>query len=157
MMRVFVIFCFFATTVLATSSWPSASYAEVRGYAYNPKGKFPHKDRSGRVMMYEPLVYDGKLAEGVVDKGGVPLSAPQIQRLIRAITKKPPATIVQARCFDPHHGFVFYNATKKPLAWVEVCFECNRISTEPRVPSHTFPDMQALSQLYDELKLPRDP
>jgi hypothetical protein len=69
MMRVFVIFCFFATTVLATSSWPSVSYAEVRGYAYNPKGKFPHKDRSGRVMMYEPLVYNGKLAESVVDKG----------------------------------------------------------------------------------------
>jgi hypothetical protein len=107
--------------------------------------------------MYEPLVYDGKLANSVINKSGVLLTPSQIQRVIRAITKKPPATIVQARCFDPHHGFVFYDARKRPVAWVEVCFECNRISTEPHVPKHTFPDMQALSELCDELKLPGSP
>jgi hypothetical protein len=145
------------TATVAASTWPSVSYAEVRAYAYNPKNKFPHKDRSGRVVMYEELISDGKLAKNAVNKSGQLLRPAQVNRLIRAVTEQPRKVSIQARCFDPHHGFVFYDGMKRPAAWVEVCFKCNTVSTHPIRKSSTDPDMQALLTLCDELKLPRTP
>jgi hypothetical protein len=136
------------------ASWPNVSYSEVRGYGFNHK--WPILDSKGRQLFYAPLVDDGKLGSSVVNKLGARLSPEQTQRLIRAITGKHPAHLT-ARCWKPHHGFVFFDAHGKPVAWVEVCFDCGFARSNPTIPGHSYDDMDELQKLSKELKLPDPP
>jgi hypothetical protein len=135
-------------------SWPDMSYSEVRGYGYNHK--WPIIDSKGRQLIAAPLVDDGKLGSSVVNKSGARLNPEQIQRVIRAITGEHPAHLT-ARCWKPHHGFVFYNAQGKAVAWVEICFECGYARASPEIPDHSYDDMDSLWKLTEELKLPSPP
>jgi len=153
MARALAILILLGSTSLA-SPWPGVPYAEVRAYAYNPENGPRVKDRSGHVLMYETIWHDGKLATSVINKSGTLLSATQIARLVQAITKKPSETSILTNCFDPHHAFVFYDAHRKAVAWVEVCFHCGNIQAHPSSPGELHPDMKALLKLSKQLKLP---
>jgi hypothetical protein len=115
------------------------------------------KDRSGHVLTYETIWHDVKLAASAVNKSGTLLSAKQTERLIRAITKKPPETLILTNCFDPHHAFVFYDANRKAVAWVQVCFHCGNIQAHPTAPGESHPDIKGLLKLSKQLKLPNLP
>jgi hypothetical protein len=131
MTRALAILILLGSTSLA-SSWPGIPYTRVRAYAYNPENGPRVKDRSGHVLMYETIWHDGKLATSAVNKSGTLLSATETERLIRAITMKPPETVTFTNCFDPHYAFVFYDAHRKAVAWVEVCFHCGNIQAPER-------------------------
>ena len=119
---------------------------EVCAYAYNP-----------RVGETDPsILRDGKLSSTVVNKKGVVLTAEQSKRLVSSVTGKHPATEAYAACFDPHHAFVFYDAAWKPVAWVEVCFECGNAEAELSQRGQIC-DVPVLEQLARELKLPLVP
>jgi hypothetical protein len=54
------------------------------------------------------------------------LSKDQIAELTKA-TFKSTVHYPVFDCYDPHHVFVFYDDFGKPVACIEVCFECNAI------------------------------
>ena len=154
-MRAFVIVVLLASAFTTAAKWPPP-FVEVRGYSYNRIEPPPGKDRTGHRRMYYPLFEDNRLTGTVINKAGARLSANQVQRLLRAITGKHPEHL-HAMCFNPHHGFVFYDASSKPVAWIEVCFECGNTESWPEGRKLTEDDMDALLALCKELKLPHTP
>ena len=129
----------------SAAQWPGVAYSEVRGYAYDA---YVH----GRPM---PLVKNGELGPTVVNKAGVRLTPRQIQRLIDEVSNRRSGPIDLKSCWSPHHGFVFYNAQGKAVAWVEICFRCGNILASP--PAQGIYHMKTLRRLCDELKLPELP
>ena len=127
------------------SDWPNAPFAEVRAYAYN-KGGFP--DRL--------IIRNGQLSGTVLNKRGVVLTPAQTTRLVAAVTGYRPRPDSEIMCFDPRHAFVFYDGAKKPVAWVELCFDCSRALAQPYVDGQVY-DVTALERLAKELKLPLVP
>jgi len=154
-MRALVVLLVIGSISAVAASWPPP-FTEVCGYSYNRIKPSSTPDQTGRVRMYYPLFEDGRLTETVINKGGARLSANQIQRLLTAITGTHPSHL-HARCFDPHHGFVFYDAARKPVAWIEVCFECGNTRSWPEGRKVEEDDMEALIALCKELKLPHTP
>jgi hypothetical protein len=104
--------------------------------------------------MYAPLLdCHDHLGPSVMKKEGGLLSSAQIQRLLAAVTRDHPEHTT-ARCLDPRHGFIFYDAQHKPVASIEICFECGFARGWPQLPRHSYDDMDALRKLCKELKLP---
>jgi hypothetical protein len=133
-----------ATAVCATAvaSWPECEYKSVRAFAYNRKGD-----------LFRPIIKNGRFDSSVVNPIGAVLNDEQVKRLIAAVTGKHPEHKWIAACFYPRHAFVFFDAAGHPVAWVEVCFECNNAKTEPPQKDQLY-DMAALEKLRAELKLP---
>jgi hypothetical protein len=135
----------FAASGATAQDWPGIPYTEVRAFAYNKRG-FPDL----------PIVKDGQLSRTVLNKHGVVLTAEQTRRLIAGVTGYHPRPESEIMCFDPRHAFVFYNVAKKPVAWVELCFDCSRALAEPYVDGQVY-DVPALEKLASDLKLPLIP
>lgn len=129
----------------SAAQWPGAAYSEVRGYAYNAYVR----GRSAN------LVENGRLGSTVVNKAGVRLTPRQIDQLIVELSNKRSGPVDLRTCWSPHHGFVFYNARGKVVAWVEICFRCGNILASP--PSEGIYHIKALRKLVYELKLPDPP
>ena len=122
------------------TDWPGVPYKQVRGYVYNPDGQHG-----------TPLLDQGRLHPSVIGTNGVRLMPEQIERLLGAVAR-PHAKHPVMRCYLPRHGFVFYNASNQPVAWVEICFECSGYRTSPPL-SHPF-DLAALRTLAKDVGLP---
>lgn len=153
MIRIIVLSILIATP--ARASWPNTSYAEVRAYVYNPNNVLIEEMKKTHTVNFS-IVQNGKLAPTVVNKAGAVLNPDQVRRLLRAINGKHPDHI-RARCFNPHHAFVFYDSAKRPVASVIVCFECSNIEKDPADPTQRSEDMDALLELCKELQLPLKP
>jgi hypothetical protein len=132
-------------TAAPAPSWPAAPYVEVRAYAYNLRGDSAPPIMNGA----------GVLHRSVVNRKGARLSANQVLRLLAAITGEHPDH-PRAACFYPRHAFVYYDAETKPVAWLEVCFECLGGESHPDGLRGPF-DMPALAELTAELRLARSP
>jgi hypothetical protein len=153
-MRALFVLLVLASSALA-SSWPGVSYTEVRAYSFNRKGApEPIDECTGRQLMYAPLLNCHKaLGPSVINKAGAPLTSAQVRRLLDAVTRDHHEHLT-ARCFDPRHGFIFYDAEHKAVASIEVCFECGFARGSPDLPRHSYDDMETLRKLCKELKLP---
>ncbi len=125
-------------------TWPNVSYTEVRGYSYNPKGE-----------MSRHILTNDKLDDTVLNGEGTLLSQSQVERLVTAVSDYDTSMIESGSCFNPRHAFIFYGADSKPVAWVEVCFECTSFTCDPS-PSGPC-DIPALAAICYELKLPNNP
>ena len=129
--------------VSAAEEWPGLPFAEVRAYAW-PVDK---TKGGGRVIM--PGM---KLREDVINKDGAVLSPDQIKRLQAAVTGDH-AEHGLMRCYSPHNAFIFYDTGKRPVAFVEICFDCVGSATEPPTAAK-WKDFSALAKIFVELKLP---
>lgn len=95
---------------------------------------------------------DMSFAPGVINKDGALLNAKQVSRLLKAESRRfQPRG--RAGCYLPHNAFVFYDAEKKPVAFLEICFDCIGARAIPEDPGFD-PDYYALAVLCTELKLP---
>ncbi len=131
--------------LVASTTWPDKPYIEVRAYAYN---------RDGDIAL--PIIKHARLDRSVINKRGVMLAQEQTRRLIDAVTGKRPEPLSMTACFNPRHAFVFYDATKKPVAWVELCFECHNAEAQPFRKGQVY-DVDALEKLARDLNLPLVP
>ena len=138
-----------ASTLFADESWPSVPFTTVRAYAW-PED-------------YEHLnaILPGmKLAPGVINKEGALLTPEQLHRLRVAVSPPQHSRGVQripvSNCYIPHNAFVFYNAAKTPVAYLEVCFSCLGYTAQPRIPT-AVPNYLPLAVIFEELKLPMGP
>jgi hypothetical protein len=93
-----------------------------------------------------------KLQDGVLNREGQVLTAAEVKLLTAAVTGKHPVVSIAA-CYVPHNAFVFYDAAKKPVAFIEVCFACLRWRTEPAGAAPNV-DLAALARLFTAHQLP---
>jgi len=132
-------------SVVTATNWPDKPYVEVRAYAYNRDGD---PDRA--------IVNNGQLDHSVINKHGVLLAREQTGRLVAAITGDRPEPHFSTACFNPRHAFVFYDAAKKPVATVELCFECHNAEARPFHKGQVY-NVDALEKLARDLNLPLVP
>jgi len=105
--------------------------------------------------MGTPIFKDGKLHETVINREGALLTTNQVNRLLIAVTGEHPVYDVAA-CFNPRHAFVFYDSDRKPVAQIELCFECLEHEAKPEGAAAYY-DWPALAKLCAELKLVNSP
>ncbi|WP_265594494.1 hypothetical protein [Haloferula sp. BvORR071] len=125
----------------AAEEWTGLPFAEVRAYAWPA-------DTNGRQVILPGI----KLREDVLNKEGALLNDDQIKRLQAAVTGKHTQHALM-RCYSPHNAFVFYDSAKKPVAFVEICFDCLGTATQPKS-SAEWKDFPGLAKIFFELKLP---
>jgi hypothetical protein len=121
--------------------WPHAPFTEVRGYCYD----FTADEASS-------FFINGRMHKGVMDPKGVKLTQPQVAQLMNAITVSH-GKQDRTPCYKPHHAFVFYDASGRPVGVFEMCFGCNKFKETPDgLPEYV--DTPALYSLCQELGLP---
>jgi len=136
-----LIFVLPAVSPLLAGEWPSATFTEVRAYAW------PDDQNTTAVIMP-----DRSLKPGVINKEGALLTAKEVQQLRAAVTGKHPEYPVAA-CYLPHNAFVFYDADKKPVASVELCFGCRGFRIQPKNAIRNL-DWLSLAAIFDAHHLP---
>lgn len=104
---------------------PPKSFAKVRAFAFD-------LEVNGPPVCRHPLREDGGPCKTVVWPGAE-LSAEQTGRLLKLLKSKSSYTKELANCFNPHHGFVFYDAHDVPVAYVSACFICENAIARPRI------------------------
>ena len=125
-------------------AWPGRSFKTVRAFVYDCE--------AGHGMSF--FRKDGTMHKGVLNAPGTLLSPGQVEQLIAAVNRPTPIDR-RKPCYVPHHAFVFYNESDKPVANLEVCFTCRRsIATPEGIPDHF--DYVALWNLLHELKVPAE-
>jgi len=135
---------FFLSSIplFAAAPWPGVKYTEVRAYAWSDA--IPSD-----ILLIKP---DWSFVDGVLNKEGALLNARQTKSLLAAESRRRIDRGV-AGCYAPHNAFVFYNAEKKPVAFLEICFDCFGSRCSP-VDEEGDPDFGALATIFSELKLP---
>lgn len=102
---------------------------------------------------WEELIRDDMtFAAGVINKDGALLNEKQVQRLLKAESRRFQKRGV-AGCYFPHNAFVFYDAKGKPVAFLEICFDCMGARAIPEDQGFD-PDYPTLAVICNELKLP---
>jgi hypothetical protein len=143
--RAILIILLTTASVFAGAPWPGVDYTEVRAFAWAPTVP--------PAIPPEELIHaDMTFADGVINKAGTLLNATQVKRLLAAQARrhKPRGA---AGCYSPHNAFVFYAADTKPVAYLELCFDCFGAKTHP-ADKDCDPDFLKLARLCAELKLP---
>ncbi len=141
MNRAILILLLSSLSLFADNSWPPVEFTEVRAYAW-PDDK-----------QTEAVILPGmKLKPGAINADGAVLTPQQTKRLLAAIAYGHPDHPI-ASCHIPHNAFVFYDATKKPVAFVEICFGCLSYRAEPRRSGKPLA-LVSLASIFAEHKLP---
>ncbi len=137
--------------------FPGVPFAEVRAYAYHFDGKYRLNDAVPGCRPGEDglLAKDGTLCPSVVLPAAY-LTRLQVERLVD-LFRHPDQETVHVHCGgDPHHAFVFYDASGLPVAEITVDLSCGMWWARP-LPAGTVPSMYAnekpMRQLCRELDL----
>lgn len=116
-------------------------FSEVRAYAWPD-------DKNTEAVILKGMT----LKDGAINPDGAVLTPEQAKTLVAAVTGKRPEYPV-AMCHHPHNAFVFYDAAKKPIAFVEICFGCSNHRIAP-IGAAEYLDLVALATIFDAHKLP---
>jgi len=131
-------------SLLAGENWPGVDFVEVRAYAWRQS-----KDKDYRHIILDDMTF----VPGVINPDGAVLTPEEVNRLRAPLTGNHPG-YTRAMCYVPHNAFVFYDAAKKPVAFLEICFSC--YGTRPfsiKGVSHSV-DLPALASIFAAHKLP---
>jgi hypothetical protein len=109
-----------ALPLFAGQPWPGIKFTEVRAYAWPIKA----------VKSVDVILPGMKLRPDVINKEGTVLTPQEVKQLLAAVTGKHRNYAV-AMCHIPHNAFVFYDAAREPVAFVEICFGCSNHRIEP--------------------------
>ncbi len=95
-----------------------------------------------RIYFYDgsfaiPIVSKGKIDSTIVDTMGYQLSQTQISDLDKLLSYRPKGKAQKrynwecmgSKCFEPHHGVVFYS-NQKIVGHLSICFSCNTMETD---------------------------
>jgi hypothetical protein len=145
MNRVLFLLLFSAASLLAEAPWPGVPYQEVRAFAWF--------DGRPHIHTEDGLIRDDmSFVDGVINKEGAVLNADQVKRLLKAESRRWKQQRTPG-CYNPHNAFVFFDADHRPVAYLEVCFDCLLSRTSPN-DDQCDPDFLALVGICSELKLP---
>lgn len=149
--------------------WPGVEYSYVKGYFYYPEGEEPILGGSLLNPSVEKIVALSKEDEAALRAALVkpPEEEEEIVGLLelgpdgemRPAKRRRRAMRAMSMCYVPHHAFIFFDAFRKPVAHVEICFMCKNTSQRPPLPREyewNFPALETLCRKL-QLPLPRDP
>ncbi|MFM9864795.1 MAG: hypothetical protein ACKVRO_14430 [Micropepsaceae bacterium] len=113
-----------------------------------------------QAVAVKAYMFDGDLGRGVfqdfstlhataVPVQGVALAGRHIERLKRGFTVAS-GEQGAAACFNPRHGFVFYDAKGQVVGTLDVCFECT--NTSINAPGYN----ERVKPIYERFKQPGD-
>lgn len=141
MKRIFLVLVMFSVISFAgEKAWPGVDFTEVKAYHWPVK------------MDTKSLIDKKfKLLKGVVNPKGIVLSKEQVTMLRKSAIGKHPAHPAAA-CYIPHNLFVFYK-DKKPVAYLEICFDCLGYRTYPESKSENL-DVLTIAKICQQLKIP---
>ena len=100
----------------------------------------------------QEVVVDGRLHTGVFATSA-DLSKAQEEALFSAITGTH-TPLKSAMCFEPHHGFIFYDEGGVVVGSISVCFGCRNYRLSPRGEVSRRWDWPGLKALLEDLKIP---
>ncbi|MFC0019499.1 hypothetical protein, partial [Roseibacillus persicicus] len=120
----------------------------LRGISYVELVLYDHTMDSGA-----PLVKDGKLHKGLKKEWTKRLSKEEVQKITRALTGEHKWQ-GGALCYEPHHGFVFYDGKGIILGHVEICFMCGNYYSYPKDGLSQYWDLEALKNIVSGHELP---
>jgi len=101
----------------------------------------------------KPLVDSGRLHKGIVANKTVRLSDDEIQKLLSLVTGENRPRL-GAMCYEPHHGFIFYDSAGKVVGHLEICLMCNGYYSYPRKGLSRWWDLDGLEKLIKDKGLP---
>ena len=110
---------------LGLKKYPNVPFATVKGFGFNLRKK-------GRPECMMPVNPDGTLCKSV-KRPGVVLNEAQQKRLLKLLGTPKTFGAGEAKCFLPHHAFVFYDKDGKAVGQVSICFMCVGLRANPRV------------------------
>lgn len=137
----FLFLLFSSLPAFAAEKWPGVPFSEVRAYAW-----------PADTEVEAVILPDKSLLAGVLNENGVLLTSQEVQRLRNAVTGQHADHPIMA-CYTPHNAFVFFDAKKKPVAFVEICFTCLMYRAEPGGVTQNF-DLLALAKIFSAHRLP---
>lgn len=130
-------------------TWPGVPYSYVKVYLYNLDNQL-----MGR---YQP-VKNGKLDPTVVGKGQR-LTEPQAKELLDILNSDTRVlNDGMAKCYEPHHAFVFYDDKDNIVASSDVCFLCQGVKFYPakkyykELSSHSSAQTKAAEKQLEQIK-----
>lgn len=127
----------------AEMAWNATAFTEVRAYAINTKD-----EHSFNLI----ILNDGTLNPDRAPMEGVALNPAQVERLKSAVCSDVPLHEIAA-CFEPHHGFLFFDKDGKIIRSISICFRCNVYRSDPSGLAHPW-DLEKLEGLFEELGIP---
>lgn len=128
-----------AASVQAPDFWDTAQTHKVKAYLFDPgKGKT-------RSIIEEGKVHPGKTEEKV-------LAESQKERLLGAMKGKEGRA--PSGCYEPYHGFVFYDKEERVVGQVTVSLLCRNGTANPQAPEATDWNMEVIEGVLKESGLP---
>lgn len=120
----FFLFCFFQNSFAKNRNpFNKLSYDSVISYDFKGNG-----DNS--------IIKNGSLNKRLIVKS-ITLSKKQIKSITKTIGNKSSYGGSTMSCFDPHLGIVYYK-NGLIVAHINICFECNYLTTYPTLPNNLF-------------------
>jgi hypothetical protein len=107
------------------SAFPFEPYQKVIAYAFNQ-----YSTSSGK-MFDMPIVQEDGSIVSTAELPGITLNQTQIDTLFSLLNAPVSGSDLRAKCYDPRHAIVFYNANDSAYAYFEVCFACSNYEFFP--------------------------
>lgn len=104
----------------------------------------------------KPLVYEGEVHKGLSKKWTKRLNAKETERLEDLVTgrKEPERSLNGGFCHEPHHGFIFYGKNDEILGFIEVCFMCHSVISDPYEGLSSPWDFAGIRSFIEDMGLP---
>lgn len=132
------------TALQAKDSWPPKPFTHVVAYCYDYT-----KDPRGVSIIFK----DGTHHAGIIAPYTRRLNDGQTKRLLKLLNTQVDYPYGDVDCYDPHHAFVFYDAQWTPVAWIDICFECEDYHPIPKLTIDEA-NLPALMKFVKDMKLP---
>jgi len=124
------------------AKWQRESFTSVKAYIYDYQAD-----------AFQVIAKNGRLHQGIINTDGVLLNPSQVEKL-QDVYQKDSDGKIMAKCFLPHHAFVFFDAQDKIVAHLSVCFQCGTSSSSKKWKSNTYLSFKKVALLVKELGLP---
>ena len=99
------------------------------------------------------LVEKGKLHPGILSAKTVTLEKSDIEKLLGFVTgKNQPEP--GAFCYQPHHGFIFYNEREEVAGYLEICLSCGNYQSYPEKGLSQYWNLVGIKKLVKSKGLP---
>ena len=142
--KIFLFICFCSQFLAAQTGnlFPPTKYVKVVGYTFN-KGN----DKDDGSCDFSIIDRKTKKIVKSVDSVKYTLTKPQADTLLMILNDSSTFREGESGCYVPHHAFVFFDATNKPVAHIDICFMCAQSYSYPRYATAKF---GGLSEKGDE-------
>ncbi len=147
-MRILLLILFVSTSSLLSAqsdslSWPGVEFSHARAYSIN--SKYPGSLKN--------LLHEGVFFFPRIDSTSAILTDDQVQLALRFANGQIGTPEEGAACYMPRHAIIFFDSADKPVAGINICFECNRIVLSPFIEM----DMGGSRQIWELMKELRIP